>query len=360
MQATHMTAADPCGCGGGCGGSCGGCAEALQRPRYFARQLVTPAELNLGTEYFMERHRRHNWLLHGWGVICGAQVCRVMTTDGTTAEPWKVMIRPGHLIDGHGNEVTIECDRIVDLRVPITSASCGDPPGEIRDPWCSDVWTERKPGTIWVAVCHCEQRGRPVRTQPTGCGCEDVTCEYSRWLDGYEVRLLDECPPSHRGPAPDPQEFLASLSGPIPECPTCPDDPCVVLAAVDVDEDGTVTRIDNCSCRRMILSSASFWWRCGGSGMRLGEVTISGRQPHTPGKTVTMVVKGASLSRDASFDLGPGVTATPQSVDAAGTTLRLKVAIDAGAAPGDRTLTITNADGSAASHPKALTVSPAP
>src|SRR5919106_5258079 len=88
------------------------CLGILERPRYFARQLITPAELNLEAEYFAERIRRHNRMLHGWGVVCGAQVCRVRAAAGSGAEPWKVRVRPGFVIDGHGNEVSIGGERI--------------------------------------------------------------------------------------------------------------------------------------------------------------------------------------------------------------------------------------------------------
>src|SRR3954449_1859810 len=127
--------------------------HALQRPRYFPRQLVTPAELNLGLDYVLERMRRHNLLLHGCGVVCGLKVCRARDGDGT-ALPWKVAIQPGHAIDCCGNDVTVDCERVVDLRVGVTTAACGDPPGEVRDPWCSDVWTRQEGGRVWIAVCY--------------------------------------------------------------------------------------------------------------------------------------------------------------------------------------------------------------
>ena len=41
-------------------------SQALpERPRFFARQLVTPLDLTLGQEYFRTKLRRHNRLLHG-------------------------------------------------------------------------------------------------------------------------------------------------------------------------------------------------------------------------------------------------------------------------------------------------------
>ena len=53
----------------------------LERPRYFPRKLITDAEMTLEQEYFRNRMRTHNRMLHGWGVVCGAKVCRVPVAD---------------------------------------------------------------------------------------------------------------------------------------------------------------------------------------------------------------------------------------------------------------------------------------
>jgi hypothetical protein len=339
------------------------CDGTLERPRYFARQLVTPTDLNLEAGYFMDRLRRHNRTLHGWGVVCGAQVCQVPTADGSAAVPWKVRIRPGILIDGWGNEVRIGCERIVDLRSRGATVKCGDPPGEVSDPWCSDVMTgDDGGGRVWVAVCHRECLVRPVRVQPAGCGCDDTSCEYSRWQDGYDVRLLDACPASHQGPPPTPQSFVDALTGPIPDCPPCPDDPCVVLAAVDVGADGTISAIDNCSCRRMIVSFATFWWRCAAAPTKIDDVSVSTKGPYLPGmkQPIRIVVKGEQLSPDATATLGQGTAVRVIGASDDGTTMRLDAQLADDAAPGDRTLTITDPDCSTVTWPKALTVSPPP
>ena len=338
------------------------CDGTLERPRYFARQLVTPTELNLEAEYFLDRLRRHNRMLHGWGTVCGTQVCRVPTADGSGAEPWKVKIKPGYLIDGYGNEIAIDAERVVDLRSTSVTVPCGAPAGEVSDPWCSDVMIDRQGGTVWVAVCHKECLVRPVRTQPTGCGCDDTSCEYSRYQDGYEVRLLDACPPAPQWttelkPGQPIQELIA---GPLADWLPCPDDPCVVLAAVEVDASGTVAAIDNCSCRRMVISFARVWWRCTGGGMTIDNVTPfaegQGAGPYTPGTTVSVTVTGTGLRDDATVSLGPGVGVSGVTVNADGA-LQFNGAIDTNATPGDRALTITNPDCSMASKPKALTVS---
>jgi hypothetical protein len=333
-------------------------AHGLQRPRFFARQLVTPAELNLGLDYVLERLRVHNRLLHGCGVVCGLKVCRVKGSDDV-ALPWKVAIEPGHAIDCCGNDLTVDCERVVDLRSVVTVSACGDPAGEVRDPWCADTWTQREGGRVWIAVCYAACRTRPVRTQPAGCGCNDTDCEYSRWVDGYEVRVLDEAPDSCTEDPPSWEDFLGTLAGPLSECPECPDDACLALAVVDFDADGNITTIDNCSCRRMVLSLAGFWWRCAGV-VTVTDVSVNTDGPYTPKmKGIKLSVIGTSLREDVTVDLGQGVKVKEVSVNADG---NLDVTVDllANAKPGDRTLTITGPDCSTATYANALTVTKEP
>ena len=45
--------------------------KALEWPRYFARQMITPEDLGSGVHYLRERMRRHNRALHGWGMVPG-------------------------------------------------------------------------------------------------------------------------------------------------------------------------------------------------------------------------------------------------------------------------------------------------
>jgi len=80
-------------------GCCGGtstntCDSTIaELPRYYPRQLITPDDLTLEQNYFRDRMRRHNRLLHGWGVACGAIVCPATTPnpDGTMSfVPWEV------------------------------------------------------------------------------------------------------------------------------------------------------------------------------------------------------------------------------------------------------------------------------
>jgi hypothetical protein len=52
------------------------------------------------------------------------------------------------------------------------------------------------------------------------------------------------------------------VQGSIHDCPPCPTDPWVVLAKVSFDESGIINLIDNCECRRLVISFGSFWWKC--------------------------------------------------------------------------------------------------
>jgi hypothetical protein len=331
-----------------------------QRPRYYARQLVTPTELNLEASYFLDRLRRHNRLLHGWGVICGALVCRVADPGGG-AQPWKVKITPGDLIDPYGNPITILAERIIDLRSGGVVVSAQDPAGELSDPWCTDVWTEPTAGTVWVAVKYHQGMARPVRIPPAGCSCDDSTCEYSRWCDGYQVGLLDQCPPSHQGDPPALDDLGAAQTR---VCPPEPDDPWVVLAAVTVDGDGRITAIDNCSCRRLIVTLAHLWWRCEGSQPTITTVTAEANgatvQEVPRGQAgVTVHVAGSGIDKTATADLGQGIQLTSADVLEGGTGMDLTITVLNSAQPGARDLTITNSDCAIATSTAALTVSSA-
>lgn len=338
----------------------------LERPRYFPRQLITPTELTLEQTYFRDKLRRHNRFLHGWGVVCGAQVCLVPKADKSGAEPWKVQIETGYILGPYGDEIVIGTKRIADLRTGSVTSRPGDPAGELTDPWCSPVYVARPPGWVYVAIKYAEVMTRPVRAQPVGCGCDETQCEYSRFCDGYEIGVLPECPLSHHNPPT--LDSLANLAkGSLSGCPPCPSDPWVVLAAVKLVADGTITEIDNCSCRRMVLSFAHVWWQCEGGKITIETIAVTvGDREVTEveqGQTnVSIKVTGANFraAGDAkpAVSLGSGVKVGTITVSSGGKELLLQVEIDPAAIPGPRTMTITNPDCSMASKPNTITISP--
>lgn len=234
-----------------------------ERPRYYARQLMTPDELTLEAEYFRDRLRRHNRYLHGWGVVCGALVC-VVPDDKKNGEPksWVVGVQQGYVLGPYGDEIMIEPGGEVSLREAATVVD----PHDAGDVWCTEVYVGKQPkGPRYVAVRYHERSARPVRSQPAGCGCDETSCEDSRYCDGYEFGVLPECP-DHETPPSDPATGN-------PACPPDPTSPWVVLAEVTVDDDGTITKIDNCACRRIVASGMHGWRRCGSTG---APPTVSG------------------------------------------------------------------------------------
>ncbi|ANZ28479.1 hypothetical protein A4U64_26675 (plasmid) [Rhodococcus sp. WB1] len=213
---------------------------------------MTPDELTLEADYFRDRLRRHNVYLHGWGVVCGALVCPVPNEHGGT-KPWMVQVQPGYVLGPYGDEILIDFPREVSLQGNATVAD----PDDADDVWCTEVRVEQPEGPRYVAVRYREVPARPVRAQPAECGCDETPCEYSRYCDGYEIRALtlDGCPNSHLPP-----EDVPTTGNPT--CPPVPDSPWVVLAEVTLEDDGTITKIDNCACRRIVVSAQDNWRTC--------------------------------------------------------------------------------------------------
>jgi hypothetical protein len=336
-------------------------AGVIERPCYYPGQLLTPAEMTLEQQYFRDKLRRHNRLLHGWGVVCGAAVCLVAedqaardtspagfqtgaqpAADGVAkpkVKPWKVRVTPGYILGPYGDEILMDREQIVDLRTCGQTGAAGGH-GEPPDPWCADVYVQREPGPLYIAVRYQEIKSRPVRVQPAGCGCDDTQCEYSRCRDGYEVCVILDCPTSHVSP-PD---FEDLFRGAIPDCPECPIDPWVVLARVEIEADGTIIGIDNCSCRRLAVSFGHSWWRCTGDACAVQSVDVAGGRRVEAGREFVMNVRAYDLPAQVKAVLGDGITVVSAIVSENGTRLQITAKAEADAEPGPRGLEIRDAD----------------
>lgn len=253
-----------CGCGCGCE------SGLMERPRYFSRQLVTPDDLNLQQEYFRRKLRLHNLMLHGWGVVCGAEVVRACKPKVAWKDPivpeyeeWRVQIKPGYIIGPCGDDIWISCDQVYDVRSCGFLGAPGEPTEQGEDVWCSDVQNKLPGGTVYVAVRYRQITSRPVRSQPTGCGCDETECEYSRWRDCYQFCTLTDCPETHTE-SPNYNPF----AGVNPTCANvCCDDPWVVLAEITLSEDGSqIESVNPGNCRRLVASFGHLWWSCDAGG----------------------------------------------------------------------------------------------
>jgi len=317
----------------------------LEHTRFFPRQIVTDGDLTLEHQFWRDKFRRHNRFLHGWGVVCGAKVCLPSTCDGLSIEPWKVTIEPGYILGPCGDEIVIDQPQIIDLRKRGAVKTTGESCGEVSDPWCSDVYVSTAPTRIYVAVRYKEVLCRPVRIQPIGCGCDDTPCEYSRIRDGYEVGFLCDCPDSqkprneHRNGNLHTNKDEKYANYRIPDC-TCPTDSWVVLAAVDLDDKGTIISIDNCACRRLVKSLASEVLHC----RRCPDVVVETPKPtelHHPGDTITVRLEGTGLERPAHIRAGAGVSWDGTAeVKEEGKKLQFELEVEKDAKPGPRRITV--------------------
>src|SRR5262249_55744294 len=97
-------------CATGCG------YIATERNRYFTGKYMTARDFSGEQEYFLSRHRLHNRVLHGWGIVCGLRVVR--HPDPGCAHRW-VVVRAGIALDCCGREVVLPRDTAFELPLPL-------------------------------------------------------------------------------------------------------------------------------------------------------------------------------------------------------------------------------------------------
>ncbi len=190
-----MTAKKSC-CGGGktpC--DCPKCTglECLERPRFFAGQLLTETELTSELDYLRAKHRLHNLHHHGWGVVCGLEVaCH-------ECAGW-VTVQPGYAIDPCGEDVIV-CQehplnvaemirRCKEARRRRRRADC-EPIRGADDPKC------RQQEEHWcITLSYAEREARPTtalrRQACDRCGC-GPGCRCGCPCHGEETAGHDHC-----------------------------------------------------------------------------------------------------------------------------------------------------------------------
>ena len=223
--------------------------NALQRVRYFRRQLLTEKDMQDDQNYFREKMRRHNQLLHGWGAVCGLEV----SASPSEERPWLVQIGEGSAIGPYGDEISLGRSITLDLS-QFGPGAATDPcnPGSLNRP------NNNTGQQAFIAIKYAECVAQPVRSAPGNCGCEPEACEYSRICDSFEIQCLSEMPASNViPPGPSLCDILQGTT--LPTCPPNPEDPWVVLAQVTLPDSPTVhvsnTMIDN-FVRRQVFSTA--------------------------------------------------------------------------------------------------------
>jgi hypothetical protein len=263
-----MTSTLGTGCGCGCGSATGTTVQAAagERTRYYPRQLVSAADLTQDQLYFREKSRRHNRLLHGWGIVCGAEV-------KVSDKPGCVDVNTGFILGPYGDEIMLDEVVTVDLS---TRNKQGDNINgyEEPDPWCAELRVAPESGRpVYLAIAYAEYPCRPVQAAMSACscGCEETVCEYSRWRDSYRIRVLDTLPDTYEAtlnpPSSDivircPMDASKDTKCHCPACSACPTSPWVVLA--DITMGGDEIAIDCDAHRRYVGSFRDFYFVCPG------------------------------------------------------------------------------------------------
>ena len=270
-MATMITPSTHGGCGCGCGPGQEACDDPAgrERTRFFLGQLVGPEDFTQDQRYFREKHRRHNRMLHGWGVVCGLGVTQPADDKGLPT-PFTVCVAPGYVLGPYGDEILVDRTVRFDVRRVADDVSTACPPPV--DPWCSPVRVDRQQGKkLYLAIRYDDCPARPVATE-SGCGCGSE-CEYSRIVDGFSLGILDTLPDIYaaeeatdatgRSGAPAVEETVR-CAGRLREtgrpCPPCPTSPWVILADVVVGT-GALT-IDEWQHRRFVASFGSYGFYC--------------------------------------------------------------------------------------------------
>jgi hypothetical protein len=72
--------------------------QSLKRLRFSTGQVLTVESLNLEQQYFREKLKRHNRILHGFGIVSGLKV---------SVQAGQIIVEPGLALDCEGNELVV-------------------------------------------------------------------------------------------------------------------------------------------------------------------------------------------------------------------------------------------------------------
>ena len=105
---------------------------------------MTALELQYAQDYFINKQRLHNRILHGAGVVSGLEVS---TPGGSTSPPESVYVGEGVALDGYGREIIVPSPVQLDLNSRFKPAEVGT--GRDLFVWIryDEVVTDRGDGT---------------------------------------------------------------------------------------------------------------------------------------------------------------------------------------------------------------------
>jgi hypothetical protein len=190
-------------------------SPGVERPNYFQGQLLTAQDFADEQTYFREKLRRHNRLLHGWGVICGLEVT-------PSAGECAVTVSPGYALDPCGDEIQLQEEAV--LALPGRIRERGDPAKQAEG-----AKTACPDGVWYVAIRYAEI---PSRLVP-GIG-DEHTPQASRIRETCELAALATFPEPPTGLTVGSTGGSSESSSICPPCPQDPDRRWILLAEVRV------------------------------------------------------------------------------------------------------------------------------
>lgn len=153
-------------------------AIPVERNRYFTGKFLTARDFRDEQAYFLQRHRLHNRLMHGQGIVCGLDV--TPHPQASCQDSW-VVVAPGIAIDCHGRELIFDAPRAVKVWEPPAQPEHPKKQAEGESEAASarflvflsycETPAEIVPAIYAEAQCHDAQRMEPSRVRETAQLC---------------------------------------------------------------------------------------------------------------------------------------------------------------------------------------------
>jgi hypothetical protein len=193
-------------------------ADTRERTRFYPRQDLLPDDLKQDQDYVRTKLRRHNRMLHGYGVLFGLKASPLtddearglldrgeVTSDeiGKTAGYWNwLKVEPGYALSPVGTEVFlpqpvyVSLDREQDGTLVTRPGPCRGRNGANKK--------QRGRAVLHLVVEPSECETRPVRAVLSPCGDHPDGVEWSRIADAWVFRLVTKPPDRPYGDTVDP------------------------------------------------------------------------------------------------------------------------------------------------------------
>jgi hypothetical protein len=208
-------------------------ATPQTRPHWRPGSYLTSAASALEQNYRLQKLRRHNRKMHGWGVLCGLWV--VPAVDAT--HPWGIRICPGYAIGPYGDEIEVP----IAVQVNIEDFLWYKPDA----PFAGIAVI---PQIALVAIRYQDFTDDLTVVPNAACQCDDPDYVPDRIGDGYQAGVVWTTPTLTRGidattpptatPTPTPTRTTPVCRPESTPCPPCPDSPWVILAAIQLPQRG--------------------------------------------------------------------------------------------------------------------------